>query len=383
MARKKLSALAIPKLSPGDWHDTIVPGLILRVGAKRQTWTYRYSAGGKKLRLTLGYHPVMGLAEAREACRKTSERVDSGVTPKAPVSHPRSPSALTLGGLLDRYEALRVREGKKIKTLPEAMRLLRRSLAPYLSLPAGEFSKSDLRAARDAMVEDDAVFAGNRMLAYLGPAMRWAAQEDLIPTNFVGDIRKAPERKRKRVLTKKEIAAIWKACGEFEGRPAAHNFGRMVRFLLASAQRRDDAASLRHGHILDGTWRQTTNKSDRPHSLNLPSLALKLVGQGTAQEYVFAGSVGKISGFSKLKAALDKASGVSDWRLHDLRRTAATNMQELGVPNHIVQAVLNHSIPGVGGVYLHAELEKQKAEALATWAVALAKIVRPVSLVAS
>ena len=86
MARKKLSALSIKKLSPGDWHDVIVPGLILRVGAKRQTWTYRYSAGGKKLRLTLGYHPVMGLAEAREACRKASERIDSGAMPAAPVT---------------------------------------------------------------------------------------------------------------------------------------------------------------------------------------------------------------------------------------------------------------------------------------------------------
>ena len=383
MARKKLSALAIPKLSPGDWHDIIVPGLILRVGAKRQTWTYRYSAGGKKLRLTLGYHPVMGLAEAREACRKASERIDSGVTPKAPAPHPRSPSALTLGGLLDRYEALRVREGKKIKTLPEAMRLLRRSLAPYLSLPAGEFSKADLRAARDAMVEDDAVFAGNRMLAYLGPAMRWAAQEDLIPTNFVGDIRKAPERKRKRVLTKKEIAAIWKACDEFEGRPAAHNFGRMVRFLLATAQRRDDAASLRHGHILDGTWRQTTNKSDRPHSLNLPPLALKLVGQGTAQEYVFRRQ--RRQDFRVLETQSRARQGVRRQRLAAARSAAHRGDQHAGVgrTQRYRAGDAKSQLPGVGGVYLHAELEKQKAEALATWAVALAKIVRPVSLVAS
>ena len=46
-------------------------------------------------------------------------------------------------------------------------------------------------------------------------------------------------------------------------------------------------------------------------------------------------------------------------------------MQDLGIRNEIVQAVLNHAVPGVGGVYLRAELEKQKADALATWAVAL------------
>ncbi len=149
----------------------------------------------------------------------------------------------------------------------------------------------------------------------------------------------------------------------------------MVKFLLLTAQRTDEVGSLRYGQILDGVWRQSDNKSSRPHSLRLPPLALKLVGQGAARDYVFAGTVGKISGFSKLKAALDAASDVTDWRLHDLRRTAASRMQGLSIPNHVVQAVLNHAVPGVGGHYLQDELEKQKADALATWATALSRIV--------
>ena len=76
-----------------------------------------------------------------------------------------------------------------------------------------------------------------------------------------------------------------------------------------------------------------------------------------------------------MKRKLDEASGVTDWRLHDLRRTAASNMQELKIRNEVVQAVLNHSLPGVGGIYLRAELEREKADALAMWAVALTKIV--------
>ena len=58
-------------------------------------------------------------------------------------------------------------------------------------------------------------------------------------------------------------------------------------------------------------------------------------------------------------------------------------MQALRVPNHVVELILNHALPGIGGVYLQAELEDQKAEALATWATALAKIVQPMALVAS
>jgi hypothetical protein len=57
-------------------------------------------------------------------------------------------------------------------------------------------------------------------------------------------------------------------------------------------------------------------------------------------------------------------------------------MQEAGVPNHIVQAVLNHSLPGMSAVYLHAQLEKEKAEALQAWATALTRIVRALRVVA-
>ena len=54
----------------------------------------------------------------------------------------------------------------------------------------------------------------------------------------------------------------------------------------------------------------------------------------------------------------------------------------VGIPNGIVQAVLNHAVPGVGGVYLRAELEEQKGAALAKWATALALIIRPIRVVA-
>lgn len=376
MPSKKLSAVAIPTLRQGEWFDQGVAGLILRVGKKRRTWQFRYHAGGSYHRKPLGHFPAMQLADAREAARQLIDRADRGVPIDTPAPHPRSSSALTLGGLFDRYEALRKREGRKIKTLDEAMRLLRRNLARYLPLPADQFSKADLRAARDAMVEADAMIAGNRLLQRLGPVLKWASQEDLIPVNFTPDIRKAPEQKRTRKLSDAELRKIWAACGDDLGnREVAKNFGRMVRFLLVTAQRRDEAASLKHGHILDGVWRQADNKSSRPHSLKLPPLAKSLVGRGEARDFVFAGSVGAISGFSKLKAVLDEASGVTDWRLHDLRRTAASKMQSLGVANHVVQAVLNHAVPGVGAHYLQDDLEKQKAEALAAWAVALTQIV--------
>ena len=48
--------------------------------------------------------------------------------------------------------------------MPKAMRALRRNLKPYLALPADQFSKADLRNVRDAMVEAGTVIAANRLL---------------------------------------------------------------------------------------------------------------------------------------------------------------------------------------------------------------------------
>ena len=374
MPTKKLSALAVATLPPGEWRDAALPGLILRVGARRRTWTFRARVGGADRRDILGHFPAMGLQQARKSGRDLLARLESGAPAPAPASHPRAASALTLGALVDRYEKLRLREGHRTKTLTEAMRMLRVELKPWLGLPVAGFSKADLRAARDAIVQRGALIAANRLLGYLGPVLRWAAQEDLVPTNFVPDLRRAPERKRDRVLSRAELAAIWHAC-EVSAGPVSQAFGRMVRFLLVTAQRRDEAASLRHGDIIGGIWKQTENKSGRPHALALPSLALDIVGQSEPKALVFGGGNGKISGFSKLKRGLDKASGVEGWRLHDLRRSAASHMQELGIAPDTIRAILNHSMPGVGGVYMRAELEGAKKAALALWSDEINRLV--------
>jgi Arm DNA-binding domain len=172
MPTKKLSALAVPTLPPGEWRDAALPGLILRVGARRRTWTFRARVGGVDRRDILGHSPGMSLSAAREAGRDLLARLESGAPAPAPTPHPRAGSALTLGALLERYEKLRLREGHRTKTLATAMRTLRAGLRPWLSLPAAEFSKADLRAARDAIVERGALMQANRLLGYLGPVCR-------------------------------------------------------------------------------------------------------------------------------------------------------------------------------------------------------------------
>jgi hypothetical protein len=78
-----------------------------------------------------------------------------------------------------------------------------------------------------------------------------------------------------------------------------------------------------------------------------------------------------ISGFGKAKARLDKASGVSNWRLHDLWRTATTGMARMGFPPHVVDRILNHvsgTIRGVAAVYNRFDYLDERRRALEVWA---------------
>ena len=169
--KKKLTAVAVASLPPGIYTDAACAGLTLRVGVKRRTWSVFHRVGGRLTQTTIGHFPTMGLADARKAAGTLAERIEAGAPPEPPAPHPRA-AVLTLGGLIDRYERHRRRKGGRgMKSLDEALRTVRRGLADYLKLPAVQFSKADLRAARD-VIAARAPTAANRFQAYLGPGAR-------------------------------------------------------------------------------------------------------------------------------------------------------------------------------------------------------------------
>ena len=82
--------------------------------------------------------------------------------------------------------------------------------------------------------------------------------------------------------------------------------------------------------------------------------------------------------FSKAKRQLDQLSGVTGWRLHDLRRTCVSGMARLGVAPHVADKLLNHqagTISGVAAVYQRHEFRAEQREALEQWGVHVANIV--------
>ena len=131
------------------------------------------------------------------------------------------------------------------------------------------------------------------------------------------------------------------------------------------------------------TWTLPANraKNDAAHLVPLSSQAqalLHVAPRVSGTDLVFPGRNGPFNGFSKAKESLDEASGVKDWRLHDLRRTMATGLQKLGVRLEVTEAVLNHvsgSRAGIVGVYQRHHWAEEKRAALAAWGAHVGAIV--------
>ncbi len=78
-----------------------------------------------------------------------------------------------------------------------------------------------------------------------------------------------------------------------------------------------------------------------------------------------------------MKRRADELSGITGWRLHDLRRSAATNIARLGIPVHTISRVLNHVEGGVTAIYDRHSYLPEKRHALNTWGRKLENLIRP------
>jgi integrase len=224
--------------------------------------------------------------------------------------------------------------------------------------------------------------------AALSAFFSWATADFDVPDNPCENLgRKAPKA-RERKLTDDELQVFWKACDQL-GQP----FGPLFQLLLLTGQRRDEVARMTRDELSKDseTWSLpgSRTKNRREHAVPMSPAARELIRgmrRIAACEYIFSTN-GRtpVSGFSKAKRQLDAemadlADGatIPAWRLHDLRRTCASGMAELGVPLQVTEKVLNHvsgSLGGIVSVYQVHDYLKERRDALERWAEHVQKII--------
>jgi integrase len=376
--------LAAGKTDDVFW-DVELPGFGCRVrsGGKRvaRSWLAQYRANGLQRRESLGDIRKVKIEDGRRAARKIFAQLELGIDPSAEKAKARTAAAaatLTLGAVADRYLAIK-QATLRPNTYAQAVSYLTDHWRPFRDHPLDSIERKHIAAQLQDLVKDRGSIAAARARGQLSALFTWAQREGLVEQNPVSNTNSpdAGVKPRDRVLSSDELKAIWATCLD-------DDFSQIVRLLVLTACRRDEIGELEWSEIdFDDTGMLTIPgkriKNGRTLQLKLPAVALDILRAVPRRDgcvHLF-GKPGK--GFTswsngmRLFQARMAAAGRSlpHWTLHDLRRSTATHMAELGVQPHIIEALLNHVSGhkrGVAGIYNRASYTRETAAALQLWA---------------
>lgn len=345
-------------------YDAALPGFGIRVaesGAK--TWVVLTRLSGKRKRITIGRYPAVSLTAARETARQTM----------ADIHHGRFETHQSDMMFVDALEEWYQREQRANKSFRQVEQAIRLHVVPYLkNKKLSDVSKSDLMKVIDRIADQGKTTQANRTRAFIKRFFSWALERDLLQASPAASLPKAGvEISRDRVLSRDELVSVWNAAGVI-----GYPFGPLLKLLILTAQRRDEVAQMRWSEIdLERTrWviSKERAKNGKAHVVHLSEAALSLIKSipkhGDSDLVFTTTGTTPVSGFSVAKKNIDMLSKVSDWRLHDLRRTAATLMaDDLGIAPAVVDRILNHvsgTVRGVAAIYQRGELLDARAQAL-------------------
>ncbi|MFM9848919.1 MAG: tyrosine-type recombinase/integrase [Hyphomicrobiaceae bacterium] len=406
-------------------RDAKIEGLELRVSAAgSKVWALRYrrQSDGTKRTHTLGSYPDMTLEEARDAAHDARRSVAKGGDPAAEKQARKA--AETFSELADEWIERHGKPNKSERAVRDDRSMLDRHILPEIgSMKAGEIAKRDVirlldtvAAKGDARGKAKAVGKSkparklthrpNRVFEVVRAIFRWAVGRDLLkvdPTFGISPPIKK-ERARERELSLAEIRTLWLALdrapvsreawkrkeGDFPMRRAT---ALAIKLSLVTAQRIGEVTGIALAELdLNDTapmWvvPGERSKNGEPNRVPLSPVAVRIIAEARSLAGESAWLFPSPRGDGPMEAhaatkATDRARpaiGIADIRVHDMRRTAATRMAELGISPHTVSLVLNHvSVRRgtiTGKVYDRYSYDREKREALGAWGARLERII--------
>jgi integrase len=381
LTKSAIEGLPAPKLDTVHW-DAATPGFGVKVtptGRKIFIVLYRTGGAGSKLRkYTIGPYGRITLHQARVAAQKVFAAKLEGRDPAAEKrDSKRRAVADRIEDLLDGFVTQRLAQNR---SAAETSRLLRREVGiPWAGRSVHSISKRDVVDLISAIVQRGAPGSANKTLKSLKTFLGWCVGQAVLDRSPAEGVpQPMREVARDRVLEDTELAQVLIAARTM-GRP----YGGIVEFLALTGQRREEVAGLRWEEIdlVQRMWTipKARTKNEKAHIVPLSTQALAVLTRAYRKgPVVFTlGSSKSFQGFSHAKRRLDQLSGVTEWRLHDLRRTCVSGMARLGVAPHIADKILNHqagTISGVAAVYQRHDFLAERRSALDQWGAHLARI---------
>jgi len=255
---------------------------------------------------------------------------------------------------------------------------------PWAGRSIHEISKRDVVELVSTVEQRGAPIAANKTLRSIKTFMHWCVGRAVLDQSPAEGVPlPSKEVARDRVLDDNELAQVILAARTIGG-----PYGGIVELLALTGQRREEAARLQRTelNLTQRVWTlpKSRTKNAKGHVVHLSEQSMAVLKrQNQTGSYLFSLLGTKpFQEFSRAKLLLDQLSGVTGWRLHDLRRTCVSGMAGIGIAPHVADKILNHqtgTISGVAAVYQRHEFLWERREALERWGAHIAKIVAEAS----
>jgi integrase len=417
ITKRVIDSLKIEPREYAVW-DTQLRGFGVRVrptGAKSYMVSYRVGSGrsAPKTRLTIGAVGKITPEQARTLALSILGAVASGRDPAKERRKAKATAENTLRSVAENYLA---REGGQLRTINVRRATLHRLVYPALGgRQIDEIKRSEINRLLDKIEDDHGPRMAALSLAYLRRLMNWhAARSDDFRSPIVRGMGRGVTTKRDRVLTNDELRAFWKASEIWE-----HPFSRLLRFILLTATRRQEASGMKWSELKERTWTIPASRyktkldfevpiSDAAWHVLATAPLLAELRQGmsergnqpntvTPKEGIVFTTTGEslMGGFSKFRrqfealmldelrqAAVERGDdpdkiALARWTVHDLRRTARSLMTQAGVPPDHAERALGHALGGIRGVYDRHSYFDEKRRAFEALAAHIARVIDP------
>ena len=362
-----------------------IGNLVVRVNRHSKTFALLYPSPstGKWRKMALGAFPAMTLDEARARAASISVAVRDGQDPlqtRDLVSHD------TFGELAAYYMTEHRRRHRPI-TSDRVERMLKVDVLPILeNYKADRVARADVSKVVEAVAKRGSYSSADAVLSVVKAVFNWAVERGRLEANPSVGLRKRNGGKiRDRVLDDDEIRMLWLGA-------------ETTDFAIREALRLQLLLGMRIGEVLEArkeevdlnarTWVLPAHrtKSGRMHALPLSPLAAEVL-QGVMKRaarsaWLFPGYVSGMPVQAHtgpiMMGRLVRRLGMKPLGTHDLRRTCATRLVEMGVEEAVVGRILNHSARTITGRhYVHYDRYPEMASALQAWSEKLAALVKP------
>lgn len=372
-----------------------------------KTWLYVYSIDGKRREMNLGNYDDgkgVSLETARDKFDAAKKKVRNGIDPIAELEEQLETkrNALTVEKLVDDYIKLHAKKFKR--SWEKDAQILNRDIIPlWGKRKAEDVKRKDVVSLLDGIVARNAPIMANNTFAVIRKMFNWALEKGkLESTPCLGLKLPSPRVECDRVFSEKEIGVFWESLERTDLNMSVE-IRKALKLVLVTAQRPGEVIGM-HTNEIDGHWWTLPagrSKNGREHRVYLTDTALDLIGpikvldketkEMKPKGYIFKTPLTKkdkpigetalpIAVMRNLnypvidekgKPATENRLGVDPFTPHDLRRTAATFMSQIGCMDEVIDAVLNHKKKGIIKAYNKNKYDTEKQAALTEWELKL------------